>query len=626
MAISPDDRTELENLRKLKRLAELEAKAGGETSTTQTAQQTQTYGEPVASGEQFQVGNAKETQEGLYPKPDGMSLLGTLATGYPAQRDALLNNITSAGASTYGNIVGGTQQILEPLLARIQGRPQRPLVGSQTRDYITEQLTYQPRTAEGQAIVEGQGELLAPVGEAIEYTRMGDEALDAGLPEWAARMAEATPEYAGALLAMFGIKANPKGAIRSKKAAPIQSRDVNPAPGMKPVNIRIEPTLDIVGADPAKVGGVLGGTKEAAKLKFNATGQLVKNPAGIKATSAGWGDNVIGHVSSLTQSEKGLYKQMVASAKKYYSEYAAKGRPSDVVGMEFSKNVQYLKQQKMKSGKLLDVIAKDLAGKKVNVSEFVTKLRQDIFELGGKIDDNGKVVFGRDSQLYNITGDQRALIGLYEKSKGLANPSALQVHEAKKWLDNYINYGKSITSAENSITKKIQPLLQGYRASLNETVRKVSPAYAKQNDIFSTSAGSLADLQSAMGTTDILSPMAPQFLGQKFRAFLGNNQNRLKIEMAVGEAQAAAKQLGGKFPEHDITAQMRFINDMEKMWGPFTETSFKAEIGQAASRQMQAPSITQTGLEAARLTQRQLNKLKVSRDAQIKAMDGLLNQ
>ena len=246
------------------------------------------------------------------------------------------------------------------------------------------------------------------------------------------------PEYLGAGTSLVGLKGNPQGSVRGKKAVPIDTKS--------PMG-RIEPVLDVPPANNVKLGGVLSGTKEAAKARVGPTGQIIKNKAGIKATNAGWGDNVIGHISSLTKSEKGLYKNMVESAKKYYNEYAAKGRPSDWVGMEFSKNIQFLKGKKTSAGKKLDLIAKDLAGTKVDVSGFMNKLKQHISDLGGTIDDQGKLSFGRDSQLYQLSGDQRALIGLYEKSKGLANPSGQQVHQVKKWLDNYINYGKSINSA-----------------------------------------------------------------------------------------------------------------------------------------------------------------------------------
>ena len=590
--------------------------AMGAAEQAPQVQQRETYGDPVQVGEQNQVGEQPKPWGGIFPDFNGVSAVERLISGYADQREALLNNATGAVAATVAPIAAVPQMVMEDIKG-MTGQPVNPMIGPQTRDRVTEAMTYQPQTLGGKRIVEGQAELMQPVGEFMEQGRVGNEMLDAGYPEWAARQGEMLPEYAMSALSLGGLKSNPRGTVRGKKAAPIDTKS--------PMG-RIEPVLDVPPTKNAKLGDVLSGTKEAAKARVGPTGQLIKNKAGIKATNAGWGDNVVGHVSSLTKSEKNLYKMMVDSAKKYYSEYAAKGRPSDVVGMEFSKNIQYLKNQKTISGKKLDVIAKDLAGAKVDVSGFVQKLKQDIFELGGKIDDQGKLSFGPDSQLYQLTGDQRALIGLYEKSKGLANANGLQVHQVKKWLDNYIDYGKSINSADNAITKQMQPILKAQRAALNEAVRKVSPAYAKQNDIFSSAAGPLADVQRAMGTTDILSEMAPQFLGQKFRAFLGNNQNRLKIEMAVGEAQEAAKKLGGKFPEHNITAQMRFINDMEKMWGPFTETSFKAEIGQAGTRVMSAPSVTQTGMEAARLTQRQLNKMKVSRQAQIKAMEDLLTQ
>lgn len=540
------------------------------------------YGEPVVEDGQFQIGGE----------------VSRIKEGIGGAVEPALSLASGMVAGTVAPIGGGIQQLLNP---------NNPTAGFQARDRIQEALTYQPRTSAGQRVVQGMGETLAPVGEVIEKARLGDEALEAGLPEFIARQAEAIPEYAGAGLAALGLPA-------ARQKPPLSAPRVT--------------KTGVMESAPSPVANIKGGTETAAKFKIDKSGAVVKNPLGRQAVSRGWDDRLVGHVSTLKPAEKPIYQGMLKKAKSYFSEFSPKGRPSDVVGNQVATQVKYLKTIKTRNGKLLDKVAKQqLSQKPLNIDDFTDTVLKDIQELGGSMNDKGKLVFGRESQLYNQAGNQKALAGLFEKLKVSANPTALEVHKLKQWLSEYVSFSKSPTTKAEGISGATETMLKGYRKALNDKLRAVDKNYAKINDAYADSAGALDDLQRAVGpSTDILGDSAPAALGQKMRTFLGNNANRIKTEDAVAEIQAMANKYGGKFPDNDIAAQMRFINEMERMWGPFTETSFKSEIGQAGQRVAQSPGVAQLGREGIQLTAKQLRKAHISRESQIKAMERLLTQ
>ena len=538
-----------------------------QSSLTGMPQQRESYGEPIERGGQYQIGN-EAAGLGIAPNP---------TAGAETVIEPALALGSAALAETVGNIGGGLQYF--------SGQ------GPQAAERIKRSLTYEPKSEGAKRVMRGYADLLAPVGEAIEKTRLGDEALKAGYPEQVARVAEAIPEYAGALLAATGF---PAAARKPPLSAPQPGKPVKP---LSRVDVAIK------------------------------DGKVIKNPLGKKAASSGWDDRAVAYVSMLDKGEKNIYKNMLDKAKSYFTEFSPKGRPSDVVGNEISKRIVYLKSLKTKNGKLLDKIAQQqLANKRIDIDDFVGQVMSDVSKLGGKLDDNGKLIFDVGSDLFERSGDQKALAGLFEKLKISGNPTALEAHKLKRWIDNYINYNTSPTTKAEGLSGQIETLLKGYREALNQKVRGLNKNYAQVNDIYSDSAGALRDMQKAIGpSVDITSDAAPAAIGQKMRTFLSNNANRIRTEEAVGEIQAMANKWGGKFPDHDIAAQMRFINEMEKMWGPFTETSFKAEIGQAGQRIAESPSAVQLAREGVRLTGRQLRKAKQSREAQIRAMEKLLD-
>jgi hypothetical protein len=544
------------------------------------------FGEPVVDAGQFQVGG-----------PIDAIPISDIFPGIASTAERTLSMATSAIAEPVAGLVG-LGQALNPFA--------EDGAGAQAVEQTREALTYKPRTEQAQVDQAQFAQMMQPVADFIAEARLGDEALEAGLPPSVAAAYEAFPEVVTSMLTFAGLP--------SVRGAPLKS-----AP------LRIKPK------DLQQASDIMAGKRAAATQKLGesrlspGTAAVVKNKAGSAAISTGWDELAVAKVSSLLKSEKGIYRRMLNEAKEFFDDFSPKGRPSDVVGAEIAQRLKYLHKVKADNGKKLgDIIKGSFGRQKVDIDDFVGDFLQDVSELGGRIDKNGRLVFGTESRLFQMGGSQTALSGLFEKIKISGSPTAKQVHEIKGWIDEFIDYGKSPTKTDAGVSENVERLLKGYRRKLNDVLR-INKDYAEANDIFSDSTGALTDMQKAMGPSiDILEDAAIPLLGQKMRTFLSNNANRIKTEVAVGEVQAIANKWGGKFPDHDIAGQMRFINEMERLWGPFTDASFKSEIGQSVQRVAESPNLGQLGREGVRMTAKQLQNFRQSQKKQLTAMETLL--
>jgi alkaline phosphatase len=91
------------------------------------------------------------------------------------------------------------------------------------------------------------------------------------------------------------------------------------------------------------------------------------------------------------------------------------------------------------------------------------------------------------------------------------------------------------------------------------------------------------------------------------------------------QVEDVATQFGGKYAD-DLTAQAKAVNEIERLFGSFAETSFKGEITASGQRIAESPSLRQAGTEAVRLSAKQLRKMRQNETTQIRALEELIYQ
>ena len=276
----------------------------------------------------------------------------------PLQSAAALT--TGALAYTPAQIGGGIQALLNP---------NNPLAGPQARDRIQSTLTYEPRSPRAKSIMQRYAELMDPVSKLIDKTRLGDEALAAGVPEWVARSAEAIPEYASAVVSGIPLRGAAPGPIKTtltgldEAAAVTIPRAKAPPPKFAPTG-RIEPTISDEGLiRDALVNNT--GDPKAAKFKLSGD-QVVPDPLAKAASSQGWSDEVIALTKTIAKNpeakKKALEMLYMTRRAKKDPAWGANNRPTDVTGDSVMSRYAALKKINTASGGQIKRVARRLRG------------------------------------------------------------------------------------------------------------------------------------------------------------------------------------------------------------------------------------------------------------------------
>jgi len=167
-------------------------------------------------------------------------------------------------------------------------------------------------------------------------------------------------------------------------------------------------------------------------------------------------------------------------------------------------------------------------------------------------------------------------------------PDALGVHDAKRFIDTQVNYGKK--NVANPLTAEAERIVKGLRRNLNSTLGDAFPVYKAANEKYADTITALDDLQKAAGTQiDFDSENANKALGVAMRKLTSNYGTRANLIDALDQANQAATKYGMKV-EDDIVNQLIFVNELDRMFGAAAQTSLKGQVAEAM----------QTGVDIAR--------------------------
>ena len=464
------------------------------------------FGDPVVKDGKFQVGG-KATVDAI-----------DIADPVLQHVEPAVTMATGAVGETVGNLAGGAQMLWEPARAAITGDFQNPLAAQQVRDYVSNAMTYQPRSEGGKRMLGNIAQFMQPVAEVVEAARLGDEVLDADLPlpdsvnMGLAASAEAIPEYLGAFLGARGM------------------------PAQKPMEVKF----------PTGMGDV-----KAARLIKTPKG-MQKYPPAMKAHKQGWSDEVITVARSGSRSpgtQKKL-QEMIQMAKRAKSDpvWGATNRPSQVLGDSVVARYRYLKDINQKAGQMIDRVAKDfLVGKQVDHAPAIQKFYQGVKDLGGRRVD-GKLVFPRGSRLHGQAGNQKGLRVISDQIDAMGPaPDAYQLHILKQNIDDFVSYGKKPGSV-SALSGKTETLLKSLRGEINAKLKGASNNYDTVNTMFSDTKDAITGLGEAVGK-NLYGDSATIATGETMRRWIGRAQSRGPIIQAYEKADDIAAKYGARFDD-----------------------------------------------------------------------------
>ncbi len=511
--MTPEEKQQLLIDLKKKKLALLVAQRSG-------------YGKPVVEGGRFQVGGE----------------VNTLKEHLGGAVEPAAAMLTGMAGETVGNLAAGAAELFEPTRAMIAGEPTNRRIGLQTRDYVRDAMTYKPRTDQGKRVTGNMAQFMQPVAEAVEMARLGDEALEAGLPMGVAAAAEGIPEYLGAFLASRGM----------------------PTQKVEPVKF------------PAGVRDV-----KAARFIKTSKGMEKYAPA-QKAHKQGWSDEVIAvaRTGAKSKGTRSKMLDMINMAKRGKSDpvWGASNRPSQVLGESVMERYSYLKGLNKQAGGMIDDVAKDfLAGKRIDHVPIINKFQKGIRELGGVYQD-GKLVFPKGSRLHGQPANQKGLRVIMDQVDSMGpNPDAYRLHLLKQNIDDFVSYGKKPGSV-SAMSGKTESLLKTLRKDINAKLKGASNNYDTVNTIFSDTRDAMNALGEAFGK-NLYGDSAVMATGETMRRWIGRATTRGPIMNAFRKADDISAKYGGKFDDA-AEPQILMSNILDDfLTDPGMRATAKADIG-----------------------------------------------
>jgi hypothetical protein len=366
-------------------------------------------------------------------------------------------------------------------------------------------------------------------------------------------------------------------------------------------------------------------------VKFRLSGtQVVPDNQASEALKQGWKDGTVASIKAATDKDRTAMTKMLNLFKigEKSERMRAMNRPADILGDTVQSRIDFLAKANETSGKAIDRIAKTrLRGQPVDFDPAVNTFLDDLGSIGVKVEmDQGGLakVNLQGSRIEGDTGAERLLNIVLKRLSKTDAPDALGVHDAKRFIDTQVNYGKK--NLANPLTAEAEKIVKNLRRNLNESLGEKFPVYRAANEKYADTITALDDLQKAAGTQiDFDSPNANKALGTAMRKLTSNYGTRANLIDSLDQANQITAKYGMKL-EDDVVNQLIFVNELDRMFGAVADTSLKGQVGQAM----------QTGLDIARgnvasraldlLAEKAENLRGINKDNAIKAMEEILKR
>jgi len=491
----------------------------------------------------------------------------------------------SVATGTVGEVAGGLTGLAT---LGVTGDEQAAVhVQNETRDA----LTFQPRGQAGKGVLESLGTVLAPIGEAVEGARKatGDAAFEStGSPEVAA-LTSALPDAALMAIPFLG------STLRNTKNLVLQSRRAKIGEKLKE---------GIVDNDTA--GFKLDPIDESIPRKnipddvlsdsiIKGAPKVVKDKLAKETLRQGFDEGVVAAIKGSSDADIDSMLKMVNSLDKgrKNARFAATNRPSDIVGKSLKSRIVSIKRTNKVAGKRLDVVANDLKGQPVNITNSVDSFLDELKSMGISFSNDAKLGF-KGSDIEGLRGPQAVLNNIVKRMRETKVPDAFDIHRMKKFIDEQVTFGKD----QRGLSGKTENILKSLRHNLDGALDDAFPTYKKVNETYSDTIGALDSFQDVAGKKmDLLGPNADKAIGTLSRRLLSNAQSRIALLDAIDEITSVATKYGAKVND-DIITQVMFIDELGSVFGPSAKTSLQGDMAKAA-RSASEGSVTRAALDAA---------------------------
>lgn len=327
-----------------------------------------------------------------------------------------------------------------------------------------------------------------------------------------------------------------------------------------------------------------GDEKELARYEINERGNVVKDKIAVDALDQGFDEGVVQLVKTASNSDRKAFKKMLDTKEKGIASrrYGVRNRASNVLGESLLKKVDAIRGRNTRAGAAIDKEAKALRGKPINIESSVNGFADSLENLGVSlvVDKNGryKADFS-ESQL--PPGDRGPLKEIIRQMDidGSKKIDAAAVHRMKKKIDNLVTFGREKTGLSGDAGRA----MKSFRASLDNDLDSIFPAYDKANIDYSETITALNSLQDALGTKlDLRGDNASKAMGTKLRTLLSKNATRINLLDAVDDIDAGARMFGPD--DVSLHDQVIFVDELERQFGSSAQTSLQGDLEKVAKK------------------------------------------
>ncbi len=531
--------------------------------------------------------------------------------------EAALTLGTGAVGGTLGMLGGTLQGVITELRSGEFGTNAAANRIADRAEAAMQDLTYAPRTEEGQEDVKAIGEM----GQAFAPL-----AGLAGPLTQAAQVAKlARPQISNsARLASSQAKSGVKDISRAK----LPSTRSKVRELMKGEVSRDKFNVELTGAAIEKPSSF-------QKLIGADLPDMRKNREAINAANQGFDEGFLDVIAkrATPQDNEAMVKMTRISRRgKQDPFYEVDNRPADVAGNVLLDKINNVKKINRDSGRAIDIEANKLKDARVDASSIGESFKKSLDDLDVTINDDMTLNFD-NSFLKSMGGPKKSIKLVFDEMAGNSNQSALDLHKLKRFIDDQVTYGKSVRGLGGRAERSLKSL----RKNINNTLGDNFTSYAKANKAYAQTIGALDEIQRLAGkNTDLSSNSADGSLGVLSRRLMSNAQSRGQLNEAIKAIDLSIKDFDGfsvdsnrlpnpnKTKSPNLKLLMLYADELDKVVGTPAKTSLTGALDTSLDAAKNAQSQTAVGLAID--TAKELNRKRrgINREGAYKSMESIL--
>jgi hypothetical protein len=533
--------------------------------------------------------------------------------------EAAFTLATGATGGLLGTVGGVAEGVFDEVRSGEFGTPEAANRIADSASQGAANLTYAPRTEEGQEIVQSIGELAEPLAPLA--------GLAGPLTQVAQVSRLAQPQVAGAARVAVDKAGSGVATISRAKLPSTRSQVRELMKGeVNRDTFNLELSKDTI-ENPSSFQKLIG-----ADLP-----NVGKNREAINAANQGFDEGFLDVIEKrATPQDNKAMIQMTRISKRGKQDplYEVDNRPADVAGNVLLDKINNVKKINKDAGRAIDAEANKLKEARVDVASIGTSFKNSLDDLDVVINDDMTLNFD-NSFLKSMGGPKKSIKLIFDEMSKNQNPTAFDLHKLKRFIDEQVSYGKNVRGLGGSAERSLKSL----RKNINNTLGDNFPSYAKANKAYSQTIGALDEIQRLAGkNTDLSSNSADGSLGVLSRRLMSNAQSRGQLNEAIKAIDSSIETFDGfsvesnrlpnpnKTKSPNLKLLMLYADELDKVVGTPARTSLTGALDTSLDAAKNAQSQTAVGLAIDAAKELNRKRKGISREGAYKSMESILNK